>query len=74
MNRWDCVAQLVICLTADPGFTSLIPARFHTFMEINHELISMSILLPSADSRTVVVSYKRKYMQEVLVNHLVKLA
>ena len=33
-----------------------------------------AILLPSADSRRVVVSYKRKYVHEVLVNHLVKLA
>ena len=29
---------------------------------------------PSADSRTIVVSYKRKYVHEVLVNRLVKLA
>ena len=28
----------------------------------------------SADSRRVVVSYKRKYVHKVLVNHLVKLA
>ena len=28
---------------------------------------------PSADSRRVVVSYKRKYVHEVLVNRLVKL-
>ena len=27
-----------------------------------------------ADSRRAVVSYKRKYMHEILVNHLVKLA
>ena len=53
---------------------SLIPARFYTFMEINHEIISMVILLPSADSRRVVVSYKRKYVHEVLVNRLVKFA
>ena len=33
----------------------------------------MVILLPSADSRRVVVSYKRKYVNKVLVN-LVKLA
>ena len=25
------------CLTADPGVTSLIPARSHTFVEIDHE-------------------------------------
>ena len=41
-------------------------------MEINHEIISTAILLPSADSRRVVVSYKRKYVHEVLVNCLVK--
>ena len=55
-------------------FTSLIAARYHTFVEIYHEIISTAILLPSADSRRVVVSYKRKYVYEVLVNHFVKLA
>ena len=29
---------------------SLIPARSHTFVEIDHEIISTVILLPSADS------------------------
>ena len=38
------------CLTADPGVTSLIPARSHTLVEIDHEIISMFILLLSADS------------------------
>ena len=39
------VAQSVTCLTtdtcptADPGVTSSIPARSHTFVEINHETI-----------------------------------
>ena len=42
-------------------------------MELDHELISMAILLPSNDSRKV-VSYKRKYVHKVLVNLLVKLA
>ena len=37
------------CLTADPGVASLIPARCHTFVEIDHEIISTVILLPSAD-------------------------
>ena len=64
----------VTCLTTDPGVMSLIPARSHTLAEIDHEIISMAILLPSPDSRRVVVSYKRKYVQEVLVNRLVKLA
>ena len=38
------------CLIADPGVASSIPARSHTFVEIDHEIISMVILLPSADS------------------------
>ena len=38
------------CLTADPGVASSIPARSHTFVEIDHEIISAVILLPSADS------------------------
>ena len=29
------------CLTADPGVVSSIPARSHTFVEIDHEMISM---------------------------------
>ena len=36
------------CLTADPGVASSIPARYHTFVEIDHEIISTVILLPSA--------------------------
>ena len=50
------VVQLVTCLatdaylTADPGVASLIPAQSHTFVEIDHEIISTVILLPSADS------------------------
>ena len=49
-------------------------AASHTFMEIDHEIISTAILFPSTDSRRAVVSYKRKYVHEVLVNPLVKLA
>ena len=37
------------CLTADPGVASSIPARYHTFVGIDHEIISTVILLPSAD-------------------------
>ena len=60
----DHVAQSVTCLTEDasltavPGVTCLIPARSHNFVETDHEIISMVILLPSAYSRRVVVSYK----------------
>ena len=74
------IAQSVACLTADmclttdPGVLSSIPAWSHTFAEIDHEIISTAILLPSIDSRRVVVSYKRKYVHKVLVNCLVKLA
>ena len=50
------------------------PARYHTFMEIDHEIISKAILLPSADSRRFFVSYKPKYVHKELVNRLVKLA
>ena len=50
------VAQSVTCLatdaslTADPGVASWIPAWSHTFVEIDHEIISTVILLPSAES------------------------
>ena len=51
----DRVAQSVTCLatdaclTADPGVASSIPARYHTFVVIDHEIISTVILLPSTD-------------------------
>ena len=38
------------CLTADPGVANLIPARSHTFVVIDHEIISTSFLLPFAES------------------------
>ena len=62
------------CLTADSGVASLILVQSHTFAEIDHEIISTAIVLPSTDSRRVLVSYKRKYGHKVLVNCLVKLA
>ena len=49
------VAQSVTCqvtdakLTADPGVASSIPARSHTFEEIDHAIISTVILLSSAE-------------------------
>ena len=64
----------VICLTADPGVVSSIPARSHTFAEIDHEITSMATCLPFADSSRVVVSYKGKYVHKAVVNRLVKLA
>ena len=50
------VAQSVTCLatdansTADPGVASLISTRSHTFVEIDREIISTVILLPSTES------------------------
>ena len=38
------------CLTADPEVASSIPVQSHTIVEIDHEMISMVILLHSADS------------------------
>ena len=61
-----------MCLTA--GMASLILAWSNTFAEIDHENIFMTNLLPSTDSRRVVVSYKQKYVHKVLVNGLAKLA
>ena len=68
------VAQSVTCLAtdeslaADPGVASSIPAPSHTFVEIDHEMISTSFSsFPLNHSRRVVVSYKRKYVHEVLV-------
>ena len=52
----DRVAQLVTCLatdaslTANPEVASSIQAQSHTFVEIDHEIISRVILLPSAES------------------------
>ena len=61
------------CLTADPGVASSIPVRYHTFVEIDYEIISTVILLlPLIYSRRVVVSYKRKYVHKLLVNRLPK--
>ena len=64
-----------VSLTADPEVVSSTPARSHTFVEIDHEIISTSFSsLPLNHSRRVVVSYKRKYAHEVLVKCLFKLA
>ena len=62
------------CLTADPGVASSIPVRSHTFVEIDHEMISTVIPLPSADSfkKGCLSVYKRKYVRELLVNRLFK--
>ena len=53
---------------------SSILAWSHHFIDIDHKIIFTDILLPSADSRRVIVSYKQKYVHEVLVNGLAELA
>ena len=60
-------------LTADPGVPSSFPAWSHTFVEMKSFLRSFSSL-PLNQSRRIVVSYKGKYVHEVLVNCLFKLA
>ena len=72
MQSVTCLATDA-CLTADPGVASLIPAWSHTFVEIDREIISTVILLPVlVHSKRVVVSYKRNYVHELLVNCLFK--
>ena len=44
-------------LTANPGVESSILVRSHTFVEIDYEIISTVILLPSAES------FKKDYCQ-----------
>ena len=80
MERPGLVAQSVTCpatdanLTVDPG-GRLIPARSHTFVEIDHEIISTVILLPSAESfMKGCCQLQAKYVHKLLVNCLVKLA
>ena len=57
------VAQSVTCLATDTslsansGVASSITAQSHTFVEIDHAIISTVILLPSA------VSFKKGYCQ-----------
>ena len=57
------IGQSLICLTADPGVASLIPVRSHNFVEIDHEIISTAILLPSADSRKGCCQFMKKFLQ-----------
>ena len=48
------------CLTSDPGVAILIPVCSHTFVEIDHEIISMVIFLNSAES------FKKDYCQNLI--------
>ena len=54
---------------------SSIPAWSHTFAEVDHEIISMAILLPSAESfMKGCCQLQAKYVHKLLVDRLFKLA
>ena len=48
-----CNIRFLELLTADPGVASSIPARSHTFVLIDHEIISKTILLLSLIHRVL---------------------
>ena len=63
------LAQSVMCLTADPGVVSLTLAQSHTFVEIDHEIISTVILfLPLIQKGLLSVT------SESMCSNVVKLA
>ena len=76
------VAQSVTCLetdaslTAEPGVATSIPARYHTFVEIDYEITSTVILLPSAESfkKDCCQLQAKVCAQSTVVNCLFKLA
>ena len=45
-------------------------AQSTSSVEVGHEITSMVILIPSASLRGVVVSFKQKCVQDILVNCL----
>ena len=66
--------KVVFCLLfiCDPGVPSSIPVRSHTFVEIDHEMISTVILLTSADSFKKGCCQLQAKVHELLVNRLFK--
>ena len=66
------LAQSVMCLTSDPAVASSIQPGPILLWRLNMKYFYGHS--PPGDSRRVVVSYKWKYVQEVLVNRLVELA
>ena len=67
------IAQMVARKMANPGVVSLILARSHTFLEIDHEIFSTVILLQLIQEGMVSVT-KRMYVHKVLVKCLDRLA
>ena len=63
-----------VCLTANPGVASSIPAWSLTFVETDHEIISTVTILPSAKPfEKGCCQLQAKYVHGVLVNCLFKL-
>ena len=60
------VTLVWLAVNHNTSVTSMFKALSHTFVEIDHEIISTAILLHSADSRRVVVSYEQKYALKVV--------
>ena len=55
---------MLVSPTADPGVQSMIPAWFHTFVEIDHEIISTVILLfPQVQEGLFSVTSKSMYSE-----------
>ena len=67
-------SESVTSLIADPGVISLILAKSHTIVEIDHEIISTVILLLLMTQEGLLSDTKQKNVHKVLVNSLVKLA
>ena len=49
MNQLHMLLTFILNSHITRGVASSIPVRSHTFVEIDHEIISTVILLPSAD-------------------------
>ena len=68
-----CMHKYLVAL--DVKFFSSIPVQSHTFVEIDHEIISTAILLPSAESfMKGCCRLQGKVCAQLLVNCLFKLA
>ena len=75
IGHWVTCLATDASLTADAGVASSILARSHTLVEIDYEIISPVSLLPSTESfKKDCCQLQAKYVHEVLVNCLFKLA
>ena len=69
LSLWCPISQSVEYLIADPGVVSLIPDRYHTFVEVNHEKFSAVILLLKLIQKGLLnASYMQKYVQRIMAN------